>query len=255
MARVGSNPGVGFRILYQRFFMDEEQGVAAEVLEESASPEAEVEVGIPDQQASDTGVTPDAPGQDKDSSAFARLRRENKAYERNLAAIQAKLDALEAKVAPAPAQDEFRDDDILTAGDLRRMESKRQADEAKRQFQDSFRESVARVSENDDFEDRMAVLDNFIANNPTYRGFDKLIMEHPRGPEIAYEFAEVILQRKQAEKKGQVSKKLDANLGKPPPVVGGSASPILDETQRISKMDPLGKDFDAMVRRVEGFTP
>jgi hypothetical protein len=250
MARVGSDPGAGFRILYTRFFMSDEQGVSAEVPEVSATPEAEVEAGVPDQQES--GVTPETPGQDKDSAAFARLRRENKAYERNLAAIQAKLDAIEARVAPV--QEEFKDDDILTMGDLRKRESKRQAEEAKRQFQDSFRESVARASANDDFEDRMAVLDELIATNPTYRGFDKIIMDHPRGPEIAYELAETLMNRKQAEKKGQVSKKLDANLGKPPPVVGGSASPVLDETQRIAKMNPLGKEFDEMVRRVEGFT-
>ncbi|MFA5377363.1 MAG: hypothetical protein WC455_16550 [Dehalococcoidia bacterium] len=230
--------------------MSDEQGVSAEVPEVSATPEAEVEAGVPDQQES--GVTPETPGQDKDSAAFARLRRENKAYERNLAAIQAKLDAIEARVAPV--QEEFKDDDILTMGDLRKRESKRQAEEAKRQFQDSFRESVARASANDDFEDRMAVLDELIATNPTYRGFDKIIMDHPRGPEIAYELAETLMNRKQAEKKGQVSKKLDANLGKPPPVVGGSASPVLDETQRIAKMNPLGKEFDEMVRRVEGFT-
>ena len=234
--------------------MSDEQGVAAEVPEVSATPETEVAAGDPGQQVADTGVTPETPGQDKDAAAFARLRRENKAYERNLAAIQAKLDAIEARVAPAQPQDEFRDDDILTAGDLRRLESRRQAEEAKRQFQDSFRESVARVSANEDFEDRMAILDEFIATNPTYRGFDKIIMEHPRGPEIAYEFAESLMNRKQAEKKGQVSKKLDANLGKPPPVVGGSASPVLDEAQRIAKMNPLGKEFDEMVRRVEGYS-
>lgn len=222
------------------------------VVEESsvlATIEPTETAGSPDPQLSTTGETP-APGQaetetEKDQGLLADLiskRRENAELKRKLAEME----------NPQQQAPELRDDDIATVGDLKKFLEHEKRSRQEQDFSTQYQNSLKDVARNNDFQEKMKFLDELMVTDPSFDELDQYVLSRPNGPQFAYQLAKRLMSEQKSQKAGQVSQKLDRNLASPPPLTGGSASPVLDESQRIKQMKH--EDFDALVRKVEGYS-
>lgn len=178
-------------------------------------------------------------------------RRENSYLKRELAEMKNALAEIKGHIKPQ--EPEIDDNVLLTAGELKKMLNKERESRAQDDFRSQYARSLSEVQQKPDFDDKLAFLDDLMAKDPEFAGLDDYLLSRPNGPKVAYKLATQLMAERKQQQTGQVSQKLDRNLSSPPPMTGGSASPILDEAQRIASMDPRGDAFNQMVRKVEGY--
>jgi hypothetical protein len=245
----------GFLFYTTRFFMSEDMGVAEVQSEVSATEGEPGQAGNPTPQVV-TGVE-GTPAQEPDKEVVGirndliEKRRENSYLKRELSEVKAALAEIKGHIQPK--EPELDDDAILTAGELKRALAKDKAEREQSDFRSQYARSLSEVQQKPDFDEKIAFLDELMAKDAEFAGLDEYLLSRPNGPKVAYKLATQLMAERKQQQTGQVSQKLDRNLSTPPPMTGGSASPILDEAQRIAGMDPRGEEFDKMVRKVEGY--
>lgn len=235
--------------------MSEELGVADVQTEASATSEEPEQAASPAPQSFSGEEGSPAHETDKEVSGIRddliAKRRENSYLKKEIATLKSAI--LEIKSSLQPREPEIEDDAILTAGEFKKMLAKERDSRMQNDFRSEFSRNLADVQKNGDFEQKMAFLDELIESDPEFSGLDEFLLSRANGPKIAYKLATQLMAEQKQKKTGQVSQKLDRNLSAPPPMTGGSASPILDEARRIAELDPRGEEFNRMVRKVEGY--